>query len=238
MKELTIKEKAEAYDYAVNKAKELILNENGVVRVDKPLFDELFPSEMEESEDERIRKKLIEAVKRDMVVGGTKDKQLAIAWLEKQGEKEKFIKKELDCIRGYRDEAIRRLNELEKQGEHKHQYKSRPRYVGEEELLGVNKQGEQKPVDVKPHLPDGNIPYDRGFEEAQEYIFHRGFDIPWNDCDVFVDERYITQTVANVLTWADDHPKYGEQKPEMIQWTGNNLREVADFTGVHPNLRS
>lgn len=25
-----------------------------------------------------------------------------------------------------------------------------------------------------------------------------------------------------------------EQKPEMIQWTGNNLREVADFTGVHP----
>ena len=43
--------------------------------------------EFKESEDERIRKKLIEAVKGDMVVGGTKDKQLAIAWLEKQGKK-------------------------------------------------------------------------------------------------------------------------------------------------------
>lgn len=43
--------------------------------------------ELKESEDEQIRKKLIEAVKRDMVVGGTKDKQLAIAWLEKQGKK-------------------------------------------------------------------------------------------------------------------------------------------------------
>ena len=43
--------------------------------------------ELKDSEDERIRKILIEAVKRDMVVGGTKDKQLAIAWLEKQGKK-------------------------------------------------------------------------------------------------------------------------------------------------------
>jgi hypothetical protein len=42
--------------------------------------------ELKESEDEKIRKKLIEAVKGDMVVGGAKDKQRAIAWLEKQGE--------------------------------------------------------------------------------------------------------------------------------------------------------
>lgn len=41
------------------------------------------------------------------------------------------------------------------------------------------------------------------FEESQEYITKRGFDIPWNDCDVFVDERDITRTVANVLKWAD-----------------------------------
>ena len=76
-------------------------------------------------------------------------------------------------------------------------------------LAWLEKQG-QKPVDIKPHLPNGAIPYDRGFEEAQEYIFHRGFDVPWNDCDVFIDERYMTQTIANVLTWADEHPK---QKP-------------------------
>lgn len=41
------------------------------------------------------------------------------------------------------------------------------------------------------------------FEESQDYITKRGFDIPWNDCDVFVDVRDITRTVANVLKWAD-----------------------------------
>jgi hypothetical protein len=56
------------------------------------------------------------------------------------------------------------------------------------------------------------------FEEAQEYISRRGFDIPWNDCDVFVDERYITQTVANVLKWADDNPdKYTSNTDAFIE---------------------
>jgi hypothetical protein len=41
------------------------------------------------------------------------------------------------------------------------------------------------------------------FEESQDYIAKRGFDIPWNDCDVFVDEREITRTIGNVLKWAD-----------------------------------
>ena len=91
MKELSIEAKAKAYDYAVNKAKELILNENGVVRVDKPLFDELFPSKMEESEDERIRNWLIgyfHQYKEDGVekyANGLKVESI-IAWLEKQGE--------------------------------------------------------------------------------------------------------------------------------------------------------
>lgn len=42
------------------------------------------------------------------------------------------------------------------------------------------------------------------FEESQDYISKRGFDIPWNDCDVFVDEREIDRTVGNVLKWADN----------------------------------
>lgn len=48
--------------------------------------------------------------------------------------------------------------------------------------------------------------YDMSFEKAQDYISKRGFDIPWNDGDVMVDERKLTQTVANVLKWADRHP--------------------------------
>ena len=31
--------------------------------------------------------------------------------------------------------------------------------------------------------------YMMNFEESQEYISKRGFDITWNDCDVFVDEN-------------------------------------------------
>jgi hypothetical protein len=48
--------------------------------------------------------------------------------------------------------------------------------------------------------------YDMNFSEAQDYISMRGLDIPWNDGDVVIDERNITQAVGNVLKWADDHP--------------------------------
>ena len=48
--------------------------------------------------------------------------------------------------------------------------------------------------------------YHMSFADAQEYVSKRGFDIPWNDCDVFIDEREITRTVGNVLKWADEHP--------------------------------
>ena len=48
--------------------------------------------------------------------------------------------------------------------------------------------------------------YNMTFEESQDYISRRGFDIPWNDCDVFVDEREIDRTVGNVLKWADENP--------------------------------
>ena len=74
-----------------------------------------------------------------------------------------------------------------------------------------------KHVDVKPHIPDGSTDYDKGYEEAQKYLSERGFDIPWNDGDVFVDERYIMQTVANVLAWGDEHPKQNlEKQSEQI----------------------
>ena len=43
--------------------------------------------------------------------------------------------------------------------------------------------------------------YHMSFEDAQDYINKCGFDIPWNDGDVFVDEREITRTIGNVLKW-------------------------------------
>ena len=57
--------------------------------------------------------------------------------------------------------------------------------------------------------------YNMTFEEDQEYISKRDFDIAWNDCDVFIDERYITQTVGNVLKWADNNPKWKPSEEQM-----------------------
>lgn len=52
-----------------------------------------------------------------------------------------------------------------------------------------------------------NLNYFMSFEESQEYISKCGFDIPWNDGDVFVDYRDITRTVGNVLKWQEDNLK-------------------------------
>lgn len=53
--------------------------------------------------------------------------------------------------------------------------------------------------------------YDMPYACAKEYISRRGLDVPINDGDVFVDERYITQTIANVLRWADNNPVPSQQ---------------------------
>lgn len=70
------------------------------------------------------------------------------------------------------------------------------------------------------------------FEESQEYISKRGFDIPWNDCDVFVDEREINRTVGNVLKWADKTMiekafEYAEARYDL-DYCGN-VRDVLDY---------
>lgn len=80
---------------------------------------EYIDPELVESEDEKIRQLLVRFVTLHMGDNYSNNisKEECLAWLEKQGEKEKFIEKELGCIRGYREEALRRLQELEKQGE-------------------------------------------------------------------------------------------------------------------------
>ena len=65
-----------------------------------------------------------------------------------------------------------------------------------------------------------NNNFNMTFEESQDYIAKRGFDIPWNDCDVFVDEREINRTVGNVLKWADK-----TMIDKMVAWLENNWRE-------------
>lgn len=83
MKKLSIKQKAERYDKIIETAKSKILYS------DKPCFvdiNEIFP-ELVESEDERIRKGLIQYFSTFSLdtFGGLEPKKI-ISWLEKQGE--------------------------------------------------------------------------------------------------------------------------------------------------------
>lgn len=92
MKELSIEQKAKAYDKVIEKAK--IYNSDNTQQVVKNLVTYLFP-ELKESEDERIRKGLIENFKwfcgdfPETTKWGKDDDLLVkdiIDWLEKQGE--------------------------------------------------------------------------------------------------------------------------------------------------------
>ena len=64
------------------------------------------------------------------------------------------------------------------------------------------------------------------FEESQDYIAKRGFDIPWNDCDVFVDEREIVRTVGNVLKWADT-----TMLNKACEWLKENIWVYINYEG-------
>ena len=70
--------------------------------------------------------------------------------------------------------------------------------------------------------------YNMTFEEAQEYISKRGFDIAWNDCDVFIDVRHITQAIGNILKWADEHPKEEPVSDDLEKVSKEWLRPQLD----------
>lgn len=93
MKELTIEQKAEAYDEAIKRAEKW----RNAPNVDKiPTFanrviDDIFP-ELPESEDERIRQRIIHALHGDVLE--MSEIKEAIAWLEKKGEQKPVDKVE------------------------------------------------------------------------------------------------------------------------------------------------
>ena len=62
--------------------------------------------------------------------------------------------------------------------------------------------------------------YNMTFEEAQAYCSKRGIDVPWNDGDIYIDERELTRSIGNVLKWADEHPKV-----ELPKWKRMPLSE-------------
>ena len=89
----TIEEKAMAYDEAIERAKVYweTDNDNTLDIKARGTMEHLFP-ELAESEDERIRKRILFSLQKDIMATknsgcDTKDLEECIAWLEKQGEK-------------------------------------------------------------------------------------------------------------------------------------------------------
>ena len=99
MKELSIEEKAKRYDEAISIAKSKIKNDKDHVLYEDDVID-LFP-ELAESEDEKVRKALLEMIHDttgdSLWVDYNVHKKDAIAWLEKQG-KHKPLFKEGDTV--------------------------------------------------------------------------------------------------------------------------------------------
>ena len=104
MKELSIEEKAKRYDEVVERAK--IEKEKSRNLELLEFIDENFP-ELTESEDERVRKALIDMVecayKKGTIILGEKEKENYINWLEKQGEPDMIP---LDKVIKFLDEQL------------------------------------------------------------------------------------------------------------------------------------
>lgn len=99
IKELSIEEKAKAYDELKVKAQEL--EEDGCF--DKLTLFDLFP-ELAESEDEKIKNRLIKLIKMSNEVGGFAlhkwEADEMLTWLEKQCEK-KLVEENKGNIGGF-----------------------------------------------------------------------------------------------------------------------------------------
>ena len=174
--------------------------------------------ELRESEDERIRKELKEAFEAydiESKWNGIPIRSI-FAWLEKQKEKS-----EIPIMDGDTDTYFDDLRMTTKPLTSREWFDEGIKYA-------QRLQKEQKPVIIKPHKGDDGNPYDMGVSEAQEYAINRGFGIPFNDGEVFVDERYIIQTIGNILRWADEHPK--EQKP--AEWSEDTIRKAVKEVGL------
>ena len=162
----------------------------------------------DESEDERIRRAIVETIKQcpDTFLN-PKNRDQMLSYLEKQkGDKEELVYRLNGLMQDY-------IKEGKDDEEKEHRLKCYQLFWDALEDANFFEQKEQIPyIDfvIKPHKGDDNNPYDMRVSEAQEYAIKRGFGVPFNDGEVYVDERHMTQTIGNILRWADEHPK--EQK--------------------------
>ena len=170
MEELSIEEKAKAYDEALERAR-IWKDKSGMPADKQGILDDIFP-ELKESEDEKIRKELTkhlkEGVEGYMPAGDSSDYRRWLDWLEKQGKSSDQIhywtEEEIepiisDYLRGaeHYGGMIARLRCLKPKSLEKQAQKSTIEMKSAEESLGIDSDtyneivdeciyGEQKPA--------------------------------------------------------------------------------------------
>jgi len=188
---------------------------------EKRRLESIFPElKVKERGDTEIRKEIIAYLDVQDAVSGGKDQDFKywISWLEKQADYNPY-KETIESI----DAMVERYADNGDLKDFYDNIKVKCKDAMEYDKILSEKQGEfPKPeIGNPPHEGDTDNHYDMSFEDAQQYASERGIDIPINDGDVFVDERYITQTIGNILRWADEHPntqKKEEPKFKVKDW--------------------
>ena len=219
----TIEEKAKAYDEATKiiKANLGALNDitemgEKVVNIQsiKNCFYRAFP-ELKESEDEKIRKEMIEILRkeaRDFPSSVIAEKSKSwIAWLEKQGTS--YTKRDVDNAYGRGIAFVK--DELEKQTEQK--------------PVEWTEKDKVKLFNIKTAL------YDYYTEENAEEL------MDWiKNHKPTIDETSYQVGIKQVL---DNPESYGLARKEdggrffnMVPWKGDNLKQVVNFTGKSPKF--
>ena len=215
MKELSIEEKAKAYDRVSKEVKDFFEGRQKMYSDINKTLEYLFP-ELAESEDERIREEIIQTIKRFVKCVEDehdtpeaknillKDIEKKIAWLEKQGGT--FTKKDVDdaYLKGISDTK----DELEKQDEQKSSIEVKPKFkVGDwilysgdhyEGVRHITKIDENGYYINRNGLPHGIIPFNH------EICMKLWAIKDAKDGDVLVYHNTATEIIMLFKSWVVD----------------------------------
>ena len=201
-----IKEKAKAYDEALEKARQEYNTTENVER--KQWLEELFP-ELVESEDEKIRKELIDIVAKSPITFAFEDKSKVLSWLEKQGE-------QTDKIVERAKTEKQRVLITESDGEANIDWDTRSLQdvkllleYGLDYVNKLEKQGGEKPADkVEPKFKVGNIIRLKdgdGLEWTVEEVLNNGYyTIVCADRDDFIQLDDKWELVEQKPVWSEE----------------------------------
>ena len=179
----------------------------------KEALETLIP-ELKESEDEKIRKVFLSFIDNYLFwesEGLSKEK--ALAWLERQKELDKMIVVSPEVW----DNAISDAFENGKKEGEKQKDTTRENVIKELE---------------KEFYACGTTP--KWFHKTVQEAINFGKAEAFREIQKIYDkvrEKEITDVDYGIAI-----EEWKEQKPEMILWTGKNLKEVIDFTGKYPRF--